>query len=237
MSNSFTKLLGIVSIISAVACDGRDLTSPTPPPAAKPPAMISASSSPLQDGIVRSNAWEPPVVAVWDKDHRPVRGASVSCAVASGGGKIERATVLTNSSGRAACGAWMLGDAGENRLDVAVETPGSVTTTAVVTFYATVRDSTYYEMYDLRTINGEAVPIPGHQMGGKFLLAPDSTFIVVYFLSGGDVFVARGRYSRTGNFLDLAAPLPYGSGSIEGDILTVSYFDFESGTEVYQKVN
>jgi len=64
----------------------------------------------------------PPAVQVLDQNSNPVQGASVTFAVASGGGTISgAATVTTNSSGIAQVGGWTLGP-----------TPGTNTLTATV---------------------------------------------------------------------------------------------------------
>src|SRR5206468_3004453 len=62
----------------------------------------------------------PPTVILEDDFNNPVAGVSVTFAVASGGGSVTGGTTVTNSSGSAAVGSWVLGTSpGANTLTAA----------------------------------------------------------------------------------------------------------------------
>lgn len=74
-----------------------------------------------------------PSVVIRDGNNNPVVGASVTFAIASGGGAVTGATALTDGSGIATVGGWTLGaTVGTNTL-TATSTFGSVTFTATAT--------------------------------------------------------------------------------------------------------
>jgi hypothetical protein len=81
----------------------------------------------------------PPAVIVKDGFGNVKPGASVTFAVASGGGTITGGSQTTNASGIAAVGSWTLGSAGTNTLTATVS--GSGITGNPVTFTATATGS------------------------------------------------------------------------------------------------
>lgn len=98
------------------------------------PATFTATATPVgapanvvvfvgdnQTGLVGFAVNVRPAVRVTDAAGGPVPGQSVTFAVASGGGSVTNATVLTNSNGVAQVGSWVLGGtAGANTLTATV---------------------------------------------------------------------------------------------------------------------
>ena len=76
---------------------------------AAPPARIVDQAGDAQSAVAGSAPSVLPSVLVSDAKGRPVPGASVTFAVASGGGAVTGATAVTNASGLATVGSWTLG--------------------------------------------------------------------------------------------------------------------------------
>ena len=76
---------------------------------AAPPARIVDQAGDAQSAVAGSAPSVLPSVLVTDAKGRPVPGASVTFAVASGGGAVTGATAVTNASGLATVGSWTLG--------------------------------------------------------------------------------------------------------------------------------
>jgi adhesin/invasin len=92
---------------------------------------LSVNAGNNQTATVNTTVTVAPSVVIRDANNNPVIGASVSFAVASGGGSVTAATTQTNGSGIATVGSWMLGTtAGPNTL-TATSTSGSTTFTAI----------------------------------------------------------------------------------------------------------
>ncbi|MEO7501743.1 MAG: Ig-like domain-containing protein, partial [Gemmatimonadaceae bacterium] len=83
------------------------------------PAKIVSISPDNQTAITRRAVGTPPAVRVLDAADVPVPGYTVTFAVTSGGGSVTGATAVTNESGNASAGSWVLGP-----------TPGTNTLTA-----------------------------------------------------------------------------------------------------------
>ncbi len=83
-----------------------------------------------QTATVNSPVNVAPSVVIRDGNNNPVVGASVSFAVASGGGSVTGATTQTNGSGIATVGSWTLGAASGTNTLTASTTFGSATFTA-----------------------------------------------------------------------------------------------------------
>ncbi len=97
--------------------------------AARPavPATITVVRGADQAATVGTAVREEPAVRVDDEDGVPIPGVEVTFGVASGGGTITGARVVTDGGGEAAVGSWTLGTtAGENALAVAAG-PASAT--------------------------------------------------------------------------------------------------------------
>ena len=121
-----TRLVLLLGIAVASACSSGSTT--TAPPAAA--ATISALASQVSAGCSASMVPDTPVVVVKDAGGSPVGGASVTFAVASGGGTLSATSRTTNAQGRAGV-AWTLGSTG---IQTVTATSGSLTP---VTFSAT----------------------------------------------------------------------------------------------------
>ncbi|HEX6575233.1 MAG TPA: invasin domain 3-containing protein [Gemmatimonadaceae bacterium] len=112
-------------------------------PAAQLTVANSASNG--QSAVVGATVANPPSVKVTDANGNPVSGASVTFAIASGGGSITGAAQTTNADGVATVGSWRLGNiAGPNSLTATVVVPTAfafettnAATDLVVTFSAT----------------------------------------------------------------------------------------------------
>jgi adhesin/invasin len=101
----------------------------------------------------------PPSVAIRDANNNPVVGATVTFAVASGGGSATGVTALTNGSGVATVGSWTLGPiAGTNTL-TATSASGVATFTAtgIAASPATI---SVYDGHAQIAVSGSPVVIP-----------------------------------------------------------------------------
>ncbi len=106
------------------------------------PAAAAVFVGDNQTGLVGYAVNVRPAVRVTDAGSGPVPNASVTFAVASGGGSVANATVNTNSNGVAQVGSWVLGgSAGGNTLTATVTGAGIVGNP--VTFTATGATSTF----------------------------------------------------------------------------------------------
>lgn len=95
---------------------------------------LSIVAGNAQTAIAGTNVSTPPSVRVTDSNGNVVAGATVTFAVASGGGSITGATATSNASGIATVGSWKLGTtAGTNTLTASSGSLPSVTFTATGT--------------------------------------------------------------------------------------------------------
>ena len=85
------------------------------------PASVEVAGGNGQSALISTAVATAPSVLVKDAQGDPVQGATVTFAVASGGGSVTGGTATTNASGIAAVGSWTLGS-----------TPGANTLTATV---------------------------------------------------------------------------------------------------------
>jgi hypothetical protein len=105
------------------------------------PATVTPNSAVTQSGIVNQLVTAPPSVIVRDAAGQPVPGATVTFAVAGGGGSLAGASQTTNASGIATVGSWRLGQiAGANTVTATVTgiTPASFSATGTATAPLTV---------------------------------------------------------------------------------------------------
>jgi len=101
-----------------------------------PVGSISASSATTQSAPVGTEVPTPPSVTVEDTNQAPLAGVNVTFAVAGGGGTVTGASQVTDASGKATVGEWVLGpNNGTNTLTASVA--GSGVTGNPVTFTAT----------------------------------------------------------------------------------------------------
>jgi hypothetical protein len=103
--NRLFNLVGIgVVLISGLSCSG----DASEPGAVRTAAAIDVAYGNDQVGLAGNALRAPITVRVTDQQGVPMKGASVAFAVASGGGSVSRATVLTNEMGLAGTN-WTLG--------------------------------------------------------------------------------------------------------------------------------
>lgn len=107
----------LLSVAAALALSGCD-NEPSRP---EPPAAVAALSGNGQPGTVGTQLSNPVVVRVTDDDGDPVKNATVTFQVTSGGGTVNPASAVTGSDGLAQA-VWTLGP-----------TVGQQTLTATVT--------------------------------------------------------------------------------------------------------
>lgn len=106
------------------------------------PAGVAIFTGNAQTGLVGYALNVRPAVRVTDAGNAPVAGASVTFAVATGGGSVTSATATTNAGGVAQVENWTLGaSAGANTLTATL--PGSGIAGNPVTFTATGATGTF----------------------------------------------------------------------------------------------
>ena len=122
-----SRLAGLLLVVVQVACGGDGPSGP--PPVA---TTITANSATTLTGTAGAAVATPPAVIVRDQNGDPMGGVAVGFSVTSGAGSLTGAAAVTNSSGVATVGSWILGTTvGSNTL---VASSGSLTP---VTFTAT----------------------------------------------------------------------------------------------------
>ncbi len=179
---------------------------------AAPPARIVDQAGDGQSAAAGSAAPVLPSVLVSDAKGRAVPGASVTFAVASGGGTVTGATALTNASGVATVGSWTLGTrAGADSLTA------SCAGLPPVTFHAT----------------GVAGPL------AKFAIAVAGSQTAGVAFSGTNTVTAEDAYGNTVTSFDASADAVTisatpndgtisGLGSLGGNVLDRT-LDFTNG--------
>src|SRR4029450_2901873 len=114
-------------------CSDSNPSSASVPP---PVGSIAASSPTTQSAPVGTEVPSPPSVTVEDTNQAPMAGVNVTFAVTGGGGTVTGASQVTDASGKATIGEWVLGpNTGANTLTASVA--GSGITGNPVTFTAT----------------------------------------------------------------------------------------------------
>ncbi len=152
---------------------------------AGPAASLAKNAGDNQTAAAGAVVPIPPSVIVKDALGNPKSGVSVTFSVASGGGSVTGATVLTNASGIATVGSWTLGPvAGTNVLNATSET------LAIVAFSATssagVAASIAKNAGDNQTaIAGGAVSIPPSVIVKDTNGNPKSGVSVTFAVAGG----------------------------------------------------
>jgi adhesin/invasin len=91
---------------------------------AGPPANVAVVSGDNQVAVVGTALSNRPTVRVTDANGNAVAGATVTFAVAGGGGSITGATQVTDAAGDATVGAWILGSGAPNTLTATVSGAG-----------------------------------------------------------------------------------------------------------------
>jgi YVTN family beta-propeller protein len=124
--------------LTATASSVSDATSSTFIVTAGAPATITINVGDNQTAVAGSAVVTPPSVTLTDANGNVVSGATVTFAVASGGGSVTGGTQTTNALGVATVGSWTMGTAGTNTLTVSSAGVTSVTITATATMPITV---------------------------------------------------------------------------------------------------
>ncbi len=123
------------NVLQAQAASGTTVTF-TASGIAGPPRAIVISQGDQQNALVSSAVPLAPTVVVSDSLGNPVAGVSVTFAITSGGGQLTAPTTTTLANGRAAVGAWKLGNVmGANSLTATA----SGVPVAPITFSATAQ--------------------------------------------------------------------------------------------------
>ena len=91
------------------------------------PAAMAKTAGDDQNAVANDAVTVLPSVRVADAFGNPVAGATVTFAVATGGGRVGGAVRSTNASGVATVGGWSLGNAGANTLTATVAGAPTVT--------------------------------------------------------------------------------------------------------------
>lgn len=95
------------------------------------PATLSAATATALSGTVGTEVSPTPAVRVLNQDGTPVEGATVSFQVTAGGGTVANTTAITDASGTASSGSWVLGPAvGTHTLTASTAGPAPVVFTA-----------------------------------------------------------------------------------------------------------
>jgi hypothetical protein len=98
------------------------------------PATAQVAAGADQLALSGTPVAEAPAVEVRDQHGNPVPGATVTFAVAAGGGEVTDATATTDGTGVATVGSWVLGEPGEpQRLAASVASLGPVEFNATAT--------------------------------------------------------------------------------------------------------
>lgn len=121
------------SLLIAAACGGGGGGDKVTGPTIGPPASITKVAGDAQATTPSATLTVAPSVVVKDASGNAVAGATVTFAVATGGGSITGATATTSSTGIATVGSWTVGPIqGDNTLTATVTgvTPATFTATA-----------------------------------------------------------------------------------------------------------
>lgn len=102
---SLRAMAGIVAMVAAAAC-GADKTSAPD----NTPATVTANGTFPTSAVIASPVNPPPSVVVKNSRGTPLPNVRVTFAVTAGGGQVDGASQLTDASGIATVGGWVLGD-------------------------------------------------------------------------------------------------------------------------------
>ncbi len=115
-----SAVVGCVTLLSACGAASEASTTPPPPPAT--PSNYLAVSPMDQQATAGQPVPVKPSLRVQGANNAPFAGATVTFSVGSGGGTATGTTQVTNASGIATVGDWVLGNsAGPNTMHVAVQ--------------------------------------------------------------------------------------------------------------------
>lgn len=183
----------------AVGC-GSDSGPIAPPPPPLQPATVAVNGGDTQTATVGTAVPTPPSVRIWDADGTPVSGVSVRFQVVEGGGSVIGASALSDGSGVAAIGRWILGTAaGRNELRATVGGTSAVSFAAIATPAAP--KTLVAVRGDRQTaLAGSALPVdPAVAVHDMFANpVPDVTVIFSVEEGGGEVDGSRTTSDSTG---------------------------------------
>ncbi len=157
-------------------------------------ATIAVNAGNNQTATVNTTVAVAPSVTLRDNNNNPISGASVTFAVASGGGSITGATATTNASGIATVGSWTLGStAGTNTLTAssagAIGSPVTFTATGTVGAPATVAINAGNNQ---TAVAGTAVAIPPSVLVQDAVGNPVAGLAVTFAVASGGGSVTGG---------------------------------------------
>lgn len=164
------------------------------------PARIALFRGEPQSAGVGTPVFTPPAVIVSDAFHNVVSGATVTFAVATGGGSISGPNgIVTNQSGIAAVGGWVLGpEAGANTLTASVEgenvagNPVTFTATGVTEFWTRLAPMpTHRQHLGAGAVAGRLYAIGGIPFASPLSGAGAPTALVQAYDPGTDSWTAR----------------------------------------------
>ena len=117
-STTFTtgSVAGAPQLVAASVASASITVVFTATATAGPPAKIDIAAGNGQQAAPGAPVPTPPAVLVRDANNNPVGGVQVTFEVASGGGSITGAVTVTDNSGLARVGSWVLGAEGSNVL-------------------------------------------------------------------------------------------------------------------------
>ena len=155
---------------------------------------IAVNAGNNQTATVNTAVAVAPSVTIKDNNNNPINGASVTFAVASGGGSITGATATTNASGIATVGSWTLGStAGTNTLTAssagAIGSPVTFTATGTAGAPATVAINAGNNQ---TAVAGTAVAIPPSVLVQDAVGNPVAGLAVTFAVASGGGSVTGG---------------------------------------------
>lgn len=121
---------GVAALALLAACGDKDVVNVVPPVAT---TLSVVAASDAQTGVAGAALATPIAVKVMDQNGSAMANATVTWAVATGGGSVSSATSTTNASGEAST-TWTLGtSAGAQSVTATLANNQSVTITATAT--------------------------------------------------------------------------------------------------------
>lgn len=123
-------LAGAIALVG-VGCGGADVGGIAPVPVIAAPSMTAASPT-AQTAQVHTATSQGPAVLIADAQRRGISGLTVTFAVTSGEGTLATTSAVTDASGVASAGRWVVGSrTGINRVSASAPNFGTLTFEAV----------------------------------------------------------------------------------------------------------
>ncbi|MHB1194469.1 MAG: Ig-like domain-containing protein [Longimicrobiales bacterium] len=153
------------------------------------PSAVTLNGGDQQSGVVGLPLAKAPSVKVVDLDANPVPAQLVAFSATSGGGHVDSAAVITNSTGIAAAGAWTMGSqAIPNTLEATVQATGVAGNPVRLAAYA------FPPFFELPVL-GEQSPFA---TGVTFNWARDRLVLVHPWYGVGELSPEGGQWIRYG---------------------------------------